>query len=329
MSLLNYLITADLHLSDRKKDEYRFGIFSFLAQQQKLHKVSATFILGDLTEHKDKHSSALVNRIVDELTELIPPVFILKGNHDYIDADNPFFRFLNCIEGIEFISKPILLENGVCMIPHCKDQFEFNEACWGAIPPKARAVMLHQTFADSIAESGSRLTGLSAAPIEALKPLGAYAGDVHKPQVSGPVTYVGAPYTVRFGDNFTPRVLLIKGGKEHNLHFPAPRKWALSITSPDDLIKNKALRRGDQVKLTIKLAREEVVEWSAYRQQVLDVCKVLELEVFDTKLEIMTNKRRERLKPSTNVKTPQDIFTSFCSAENVASNVKKAGMEML
>src|SRR5882672_7996340 len=196
---MNYLITSDLHLSDRPRDSYRFGLFKWLARQQQLNRADATFILGDITERKDNHPSTLVNRIVDELIGLKPPVYILKGNHDFIDPDNPYFRFLNCIDGVYFITTPTTL-HGFTMIPHCRDQTEFNAAC-DLIKPQT-GVLIHQTLNGAKAESGARLAGLQATPIEAKHPLGCWAGDVHRPQRHGLVTYVGAPYTVRFGDDF-------------------------------------------------------------------------------------------------------------------------------
>ena len=79
---MNWLLSADLHLSDRARDSHRFGLFPWLKKQQQKNKVDATFLLGDLTQEKDRHSSALVNRIVEELLTLTPPVYVLRGNHD-------------------------------------------------------------------------------------------------------------------------------------------------------------------------------------------------------------------------------------------------------
>ncbi|RPI87194.1 MAG: hypothetical protein EHM40_23155, partial [Chloroflexi bacterium] len=85
---MTWLVTSDLHLTDRPRDAHRFGLFKWLAKKQRKHGVKATFILGDITDKKDNHSSALVNRVVNELTQLEPPVYVLKGNHDFIDPNN-------------------------------------------------------------------------------------------------------------------------------------------------------------------------------------------------------------------------------------------------
>lgn len=326
---MTWLITSDLHLSDRPKDSYRFGLFPWLAWQQAKHGVTATFILGDLTDQKDKHSSALVNRLVDELIGLRPPVYLLKGNHDFIDPENPYFKFLSCVDGLHFVTQPtLLLEHDVALIPHQPDQAAFDVAC-GIIPEGVRGVMLHQTIDGALGEAtGTSLAGLGATLVAQKRPLGCWAGDIHAPQRCGPVMYVGAPYHIRFGDQFTPRVLLVKGGKEQNLYFPAPHKWSIMVRDEDDILNDEDLRAGDQVKLTLEMAREEACEWSEHKQRVLAACKERGLEVYGCELKVNTSQRRERTSLKT-VKTPEDVLQAFCQAENVAAGVKKAGMELL
>jgi hypothetical protein len=327
---VNLLLTTDLHLSDQPRDARRFGLFKWLAKQQEKHAIDATLILGDITERKDRHSSLLVNRTVEELLRLKPPVYILRGNHDGIDPNSPYFKFLNCIEGLQFVVQPTFNEElGIAFIPHCSDQATFDRAC-AQMPPKPRLVVLHNTFQGARAETGATLSGLSTSPIEALKPrLGAYSGDVHVPQSHGAVTHVGAPYHCRFGDNFEPRVLLLKGDREIDLHFDCPRKFSLTVHDADDIFNSKELRPHDQVKLTIEMAREEAVEWQAIKQRVLAACRDCELEVFGAELQVKTTARRERVKLAEAVTTPKDILAAFCKHENVASNIKAAGEEIL
>jgi len=329
---VNLLISTDLHCSDKARDAYRFGLFSWLQKQQEKYDADFTLILGDITENKDRHSSLLVNRLVEGLTSLRPPVFILKGNHDCTDPNIPFFKFLNCIEGLQFVISPTFNKAlGTTFIPHCADQATLDRAC-KQMPPKPDYVVLHNTFTGARAETGATLSGLSASPIELLRPrLGVYSGDVHVPQRHGKVTYVGAPYTIKFGDNFTPRVLLVKDGQETDLHFDCPRKLTLTVHDADDITRNKELRRGDQVKLIIEMAREEAVEWRATKQRVLAACREGGLEVFGAELKVNTTARRERVKlnDETNLRTPLEIMQAFCKAEGVASNIRAAGEELL
>jgi len=327
---MTWLLSSDLHLSDRARDEYRFGLFKWLAKQQQKYDTTATFLLGDITEKKDKHSSKLVNRIIDELIGLKPPIYILKGNHDFIDPKNPFFRFLSCIEGVEFVVEPTFLkEHGMFLTPHQPNQQALDKAA-ALIPDKVSGVCLHQALDGAIAETGARLSGLSAATIEAKRPLGAWAGDIHRPQRVGGITYVGAPYQVRFGDDYTPRVLLIKNGKEQNLYFPSPHKWVLPIHDADEILDNEDLREGDQVKLVIELTREEVVEWAAHKQRAIEACKEVGVDVYGIDLKVAPSKRKERSKIEPGAsRTREEVFTDFCKVENIASNIKKAGSTLL
>jgi DNA repair exonuclease SbcCD nuclease subunit len=325
------LLTADLHLDDHSRDSSHFNIFPWLAKQQIKYDTVATCILGDITNAKDRHSATLVNRIVNGLVSLRPPVYILRGNHDYHrDQNDPFFNFLNQIDGLKFITDPTVVKAGkvLGMTPHYRTQEEFNLAvdyCAGARPD---CFLVHQTFEGAIAETGVRLNGLQASPIEFYEPpLGVYAGDVHRPQTQGLVTYVGCPYHVRFGDNFEPRCLLVgQNGTQKELYFDAPRKWALTVRGPEELLSNKNLYAGDQVKLTIEMAREEAVEWKKVKQEILTTCKKLQLEVFGAKMEIKTTQRRKRVQLEGNSSSNVDTLELFCKAENIATQIKQTGI---
>lgn len=319
-----WLLTADIHLSGREQDKYRFGLFKWLRKQQKEYDVTATYILGDVTQEKDNHSSYLVNRTIEEIRGLRPPLYIVRGNHDGIDPNNPFFKFLNHMEGIHFAVTPSFVD-GVALLPHCRTQAQLDEAC-KQFPDKPLAVMAHQTFEGAIAETGARLSGLRASPIEALRPGAVYAGDVHRPQNCGPVTYVGAPYQVRFGDDYEPRVLLVEDGGELDLHYTCLRKWALTITNSVDLTSNINLAEGDQVKITVVLKPEEIVHWIDLKQRILAECKEMKLEVHGIKLqstqEAVVAPKRAGLSKSA-------IFKQFCVQENVPVAIAATGEVLL
>lgn len=327
-----YLITADLHLTSRPRDAYRFGIFKWLASQQVKLKPKATFILGDVTDRKDRHPAELVDRIVGGLIDLRPPVYWLLGNHDYHDPECPFFGFLNYIDGLIFVTEPEMItpdDNDDCvfMMPHRRSQQAFDEAC--AKIPKQAAVMLHQTIDGAEAEHGVHLSGINTNALAVRNPKWVYAGDVHTPQRVGIVTYVGAPYTVRFGDHFEPRVAYVnRDGKCTNLYFDCPRKWTLRIDSPEDIESNDSLRKGDQVKIEIVLAREELREWQARKRKILDACAQLGLEVFGVTLSTPTVTDTAQVR-QLQAMTPEDQVKGLCQREKVNEAVKQVGLELL
>lgn len=338
-----WLIIGDLHFTDHARDQYRFGIFKWIRQQQEKYKPVATFLLGDLTDAKDRHSALLVNKIVNGLMSLEPPVYILEGNHDYkADKRNPFFKFLNHIEGLRFVTEPTVIKAvlPIALIPHCRSQDDWNNAVkmvfGGRTSDSPACLLAHQTFVGAIAESGVRLSGLSASLVESFNPpLGVYAGDVHKPQTQGIVTYVGCPYQVRFGDNFNPRSIFIEDSGDgwydtYDLEFAAPKKRSLTVSAPEDieeLYRSKCMERGDQVKLTIRLGPEELVHWKKIQRDILAVCKAAQLEVFGVKLESKELTRRKHV--AEKQIEPSVILETFCRAEKIPANVKRVGMELL
>lgn len=320
---MTWLITSDIHLSDRQRDSYRFDLFPWLTKQQKLYNTTATFILGDLTHEKDYHSARLVNRTIHELTKLKPPVYILRGNHDGLSPEWPFFEFLNCIDGFYFVPEPGFMKDlGVAFLPHCRAQAEFDEAC--AIVKPHCVTMTHQTFEGAVSESGRYLSGLKVSALERAKPRAVWAGDVHKPQQQGIVAYIGAPYQVRFGDDFEPRVILVTGKQQKDLHFDCLRKWSLQITDPKELY-DIDLRKGDQVRVIVALRREEAVDWLNHKRMVSQVCKHLGLEVFGIDLKIANPKKEEVQGLLRQTATPQEVFTAFCKHEGLTDGLRNTG----
>lgn len=328
-----WLLIGDLHLTDHAKDSYRFKIFDWIKKQQATTPVAATFLAGDITDSKDRHSATLVNQIVSGLIKLKPPIYICMGNHDYRDNKNPFFKFLSHIEGLHFITEPTIVFHGKCMaiIPHCRKQDAFDDAIHTCQTKAPASFLVHQTFDGAIAESGVRLSGLSASLVESCKPeLGVYAGDVHRPQTQGVITYIGCPYQVRFGDDFEPRCIHVnKNGVESYPWFEAPRKWALTVRDADNIFNNKYLIAGDQIKLTIQVAREEAVEWKAIKQRILDACKEIHLDVYGAKLEVKTNERTNRVHVEADNNNVGSTFQRFCKAEGISSRVKCTGESII
>jgi Calcineurin-like phosphoesterase len=320
-----WLVVGDLHLTDNPRDAYRFDIFPWLAKQQQRLKPVAIFLAGDVTDAKNKHSATLVNKVIDGLRSLAPPVYVCMGNHDYRDPDNPFFKFINHIEGLSFIHSPTIV-GGVGVLPHYRSEERFKDGLRSL--RRAKALLVHQTFEGAIAETGAHLSGFSAAPIESLKPpLGVYAGDVHMPQRSGIITYVGCPYHVRFGDDYTPRVLYVgEGGRRTNLFFDAPFKWNLHIRHVDDVLYNNRLCEGDQVKLTVQLDAEEALEWKRIKSEILAACAQLKVNVYGCRLEVL--RQAQTTKSFQSCSTPEDRLRTFGKHEGIAQKVLEVGLQL-
>lgn len=327
---MSILLTADLHLTDRPKDEYRFDIFPWIAAQVRKYDIDQVCILGDLTEFKDHHSARLVNRIVDELSRVPCDVHILKGNHDYIDPQTPFFMFLVELEHVTYRVHPMEEVLGglhILFLPHTPDP---TEAQWEERVSKFKPdlILTHACFAGATSR-GTTLGGLDAEGLFGRSKASVWSGDIHEPQKVGPVEYVGAPYHVTFGEDFEPRVVLLEGRKHaKDLHFPAPRKITLNIESPSDLLKVKALREGDQVKVRLALSRSEFVDWPRYKKDIREACEKLGVLLTGAEIEEHGDGKGSRadLVQKMSRRTPKEVVEAFCDREKLHGLVREVGI---
>lgn len=268
------LATADVHFSDNPRDEYRFKFLEeWLPQAVEEHDVRRVLILGDICEAKDAHRAPLVNRIVDGLANIAETtnVILLKGNHDYLSEDAPFFGFTRHLPRVRWISEPTDLKLrglGRCLfLPHTNNykrdwgDFAFNEYDW---------IFCHQTFDGAVNENGRSLEGVP----RSVFPSGArvVSGDIHVPQKLGPVTYTGSPYTVDFGDDYEGRLLLLDHDKVNSIPFEGPQKRLIVVGGKDTLKaldqESNVINKGDTIEVRITLNSSQAAERTQIRRAV-------------------------------------------------------------
>jgi predicted phosphodiesterase len=264
---MTVIVTADLHWNDNPRDAYRHQYVEWLEGCLKKHKAEALFILGDLTDAKDEHRSWLVNQVVAHLTRWarLCPVIIIRGNHDFLSPDWPFFGFVDKLHNVHWVNWPMnydeialkmeLSIGRFVMLPHTSDykkewaEFDFGKYEW---------VFTHNTFTGSDYGQGPLAKGIP--PDVFPDSCVVLSGDVHIPQHVKPVTYVGAPYLIDFGDDYDPRVMLIGRGSVKSILVDGPQKRLVEIKSLADLKKVK-LAGGDMVKVRLNLATEDRSKW--------------------------------------------------------------------
>lgn len=229
-----------------------------------------------------------------KLTQHFDSVLVLKGNHDGVDENLPYFDFLNHIEGLSFVTHPTYLENKFLMLPHSKSP----EADWQLEDiRRAKYIFCHCTVSGSKSESGIELEGVSLDWFADTKAK-IYAGDVHVPQKVGNVEYVGAPYPIRFGDKFHPRAVLLSGdGTAEDLHYPSPKRVTLDLDIEQGALLPSYLQANDQVKVRVHLRRSEYSAWHSLRKEVMQACKAekivlagVELKTIQEELLLACNK---------------------------------------
>lgn len=330
------LFVSDLHLTDRPLDAYRWEIFPQLRDLSNEHGINDLFILGDLTEFKDYHSSRLVNRLVDALYQLrkdsrIAEVFVLKGNHDGLDPALPYFKFLRKLPWCRFYTEPEWLERGqdsVLLLPHTRNPEEDWE---GLELGQASHIFFHGTVTGAVSESGQKLEGLSVDWFKGLRSC-ILGGDIHVPQtVARTIEYIGAPYPIRFGDDFKPRALLLDGEKRISLPLENIRKVTVRCNAQSLGDDFDTLRRGDQVKVLIELRDSELGEFHEIKKAVANAVDLAGAVLCKTQLV----KKAESIKPKLGKKvgkttrTPKEELSAFCAKNTVTPFYQQLAEDLL
>lgn len=337
--ILPALLIADLHLTSNARDEYRWALFPWLRQTIYEERVRTLVILGDLTDAKDFHPSALVNRIASEFKQLMEEekltILMIPGNHEWMKEGHEFWRFLNHMSPrLQYMTRTTAAapDKGpsAYFLPFTKNPARD----WAGMNfEDYDFVFMHQTLKGAVASNGQEMEGEQLPENVLATARKIYSGDIHVPQVIGGVEYVGSPYHVHFGDSFKPRcVLLEPGGAAVNLYFKSPRRLTLKVpASPDGL--QLGLEAGDQVKLRVELSEAEKHDWQAIRREWLDLMRHgSSVEVHG--IELIVQKGRRRLnegltRGGITQRRPSDDVLRFVVSEELGPEALDVAMEVI
>jgi len=333
---MKLLYTADLHLTSKPLDQYRFQAVQWIAKEAKKRRVDEIWILGDLTEEHDRHAGAFVSRVVRALTELAAsaPVFIVKGNHDYADPDNPFFKFLSLSDTISFYTefRHINYEHEHFVVwPHGKQMHEQV----AEFDLKHTTLLTHASFQGGVAENGHEMEGIDPKVVAGMRQV--WSGHLHVPQEVGKVRYVGSPYPTIFTETPHEHSIVVEtftGPHKSTVEVvpvPSLAKRMLKVSSIDQLQK-AALHEGDQVRVELALPRAEFIHWDEHRaaaRKVLDASGVVVCGV-----SVVEKKLRRRLKlgevpTASTSRTRTEILTDYCKAFSLGDELKEVGLALV
>lgn len=337
------LVTADLHFSDKPRDAYRHEFVKHLIGLIHKYHVSWLYILGDLTEEKDRHSAWLVNRVVKHVRALANRcrVLILRGNHDGLDPTLPYYHFARWVEAeqsVLWVTEPMFFGSSRlgshCLLPHTTNY----EKDWAEIKKKfsrCEYIFAHNTF------QGTKLPGMPAAQgiPTSIFPKGPriISGDIHAPVRAGPVEYVGAPYLVDFGDDYDPRVLLLSKDREpKSIACPGRQKRLVIV---DDL-KNieSALRKhlkghkGDIIKVRVPVTAEQhKTQWPEIKERVSEACRDLgcHLHLVQPKLPPRAGAAQEEARGTGAAKSDSEHLAEYADTMGISSRLLETGRELL
>jgi len=321
------LAIADIHLSEKARDQYRFETMKLVTRLIKQYQPERLLVLGDLTEAKDYHPAPLVNAVVDLFYDWswLTEVTILLGNHDYTQIDCPFFHFLRRVERISWIIHPteLKLDIGRCLfLPHTRN----HKQDWKNIGESYDWIFAHNTFEGALTEHGKRLSGI---PLNVLPKGEIISGDIHTPQKLGAFfTYVGAPYQVDFGDDFEPRALLLSKREYTSISLPGPQKQLIELKTSYKLDRLK-INKGDIVKVRYQLTPEEQPDWINIKERITEQMLKLGITVHLVQPETSLIKVRHVNIRKAETKSDEHVMQEFGSQKKVPKSTMNVGMDLL
>lgn len=162
-------------------------------------------IAGDLNDTKALIRGEVANTLILLLKFARNPVYILVGNHDKLH-EKSLEHGLNYLSPYAIIiDKPMCLPLGynkfsdIYAIPYISDPEELDKQLSLIKAEKtAKILIMHQGFKG--AEMGHYVQDKSSTDPFALTQFKIFSGHYHKHQTIGPVTYIGNPYTLTFGE---------------------------------------------------------------------------------------------------------------------------------
>ena len=327
------IVTSDLHLVAAPSCEYRWRIFPWLVSEARAERARTILILGDVTDAKDNHGAELVNRVVAGVRSLaeVARVVVLAGNHDWLRSGHEFFKFLNALDGVRFVTEPWedddVKGESALFLPHSKDPardwagLDFGHYRYG---------FMHQTVGGSRASNGQEMSGEELPDLSGFGKV--YSGDIHVPQVVGPVEYVGSPYHVHFGDRFKPRVVLIgKGNRAEDLHMESPHRLAPRLQDLEAVRKlARTLRKGDQVKLTLELDESDSHDWARVKRLAAEEIRAAGATVAGIELSVLKSGqwfRPDRARSA--ALSPAQEVERFAEAEGLGAEATVAALDIV
>lgn len=169
-------------------------------------------IAGDLHDTKANMRAEVVNELVDIFRAFAWPTYTLVGNHDLVNerGDENSLNFLSMYTDV--IKSPIEIDlwnverTSLYFYPYTRSTLELKLALDNI--PTGSILIMHQGFLG--AQMGDYIQDSTSIDPNILKDYIVISGHYHRHQTIGPITYVGSPYTITFGEaNDGPKGYLI------------------------------------------------------------------------------------------------------------------------
>jgi DNA repair exonuclease SbcCD nuclease subunit len=327
----NWLLSTDYHLTDSLVEEYRWEIFKHLLEIALQNKLDEICILGDLVDRKDRHSSVLVNKLVEEFSYLQAHsnanITIISGNHDQPLNGPYYWQFLNKL-GIRYLTVPELYKN-VWLLPFSAkpvEEWELLDLSLG------NAIFMHQTGQGATVEGGRELISHNLPKFPLRKFIA--SGDVHRPQEAGGVIYLGTPHPVRFSETWKNRVIVVENDDfKHykEVWLPSMKRAILDISSSKDL-NGFSYGEGDQLRIRYALNGQDMVDWPNEEIAIRKWAEAKGIHLASVEATLVGDgvhaDTQEQIQ-SLELMKPEEVVRSFSADEQLGDEILAMGLELL
>jgi DNA repair exonuclease SbcCD nuclease subunit len=329
------ILTADLHLTDKEEDLYRWGVFSDIGSWVEENAPCYVILAGDLCDRKDRHSAILVTTLIEYLDDLVgkgATVVITRGNHDTPLNGPPYWASLNGRPGITFLDMPYIDEKGLAYLPYSDNPKED----WARLGfESCPCAIMHQTVTGVLGNNGHVLINdkMPEFPPDTI----IYSGDIHVPQIvemanGAVVQYIGAPHPVNFGDTYACRLLVLDGTSfqvKEIIQLNPPAKHMLDVYSVDELKRAKVCE-GDAAKVRYFLSVSDIENWPIHQAEIKQwaVLNKIRLAGAEPVLQGASAVAPGSV-PGEVLSSPTDVFNAFVAEENLEGALLEAGAAIL
>ena len=191
---------------------------------------------------------------------------------------------------------------------------------------------MHQSIKGAIFENNHSLNeGLPVDYFNVPKNV-VFSGHIHVPQEIGNVTYVGAPYPIRFGDNAKNRVLLLyPNGETKELYYPCIKRAHIHINHPEEVLNQELLAK-DQLKVTLHLHPSEIHKWPEFKKEIKKICEDKEFVLCGVEMKKISSIGKESVNKAAEVvitETKEEILNRFISKEKLDDRYMNVAKEFM
>lgn len=199
------LFIGDMHVQ-LKNLEDSSRVFNFIYEKASLEKCDSIVFLGDIYHTHAvlrQEVISLVQYNMSNLKKIGKPIYIIVGNHDGVSPSNitpnAIRQTLGHIVNVVDDSNGVVFKNFLLM-PFTYEESKFIESVnRGSL--KDKILVCHQTFNNAQYENG--FYAPHGFHDQSIQQSIIIAGDIHKRQSIGKVTYLGSTYPVSSSDTNT------------------------------------------------------------------------------------------------------------------------------